>query len=414
MRQIHPFSAALAAMLWVAAPAAAQQEPALQHELDKVRQAIVDDEGRITHLGGRAAELAGELDVIRTGMIEAATKIQPIEAEIAALKTRIADLSAAAEASEVELAEQRRAMVGTLAALQRMALRPPASLLVSPGDANDIVRTGLLLRSAVPLLEDQAASLRTEMNALAALKAELGGQRQALIAARHNLEAERDKLAALARGKAELLAGIGVAQTNTQSQIDEGLARAANLEELIGELRRRASERAATQGRVGDGDVFRLLRPLAQADGQMATPAQGRIVHTFGDANAFGGTHKGVTFVTAPGAQIFAPWDGKVAFAGPFQSFGLILIIDHGQEYHSLIAGFSEISAIVDQWVLAGEPIGTTPADTGNGTDNSDAGRDGSPTGLASGPTLYVELREGGLPINPLPWLAARNDKVEG
>ena len=72
------------------------------------------------------------------------------------------------------------------------------------------------------------------------------------------------------------------------------------------------------------------------------------------------------------------------------------MIIDHGQGYHSLLAGLARIDTVIGQWVLAGEPVGVM-------------GREAKEK-----PVLYVELRRDGQPINPLPWLAARKGKVSG
>ena len=72
------------------------------------------------------------------------------------------------------------------------------------------------------------------------------------------------------------------------------------------------------------------------------------------------------------------------------------MIIDHGEGYHTLLAGMGRIDALLDQQVLAGEPVGVM--DSSNGVK----------------PRLYVELRKRGLPINPLPWLAAESIKASG
>ena len=91
-----------------------------------------------------------------------------------------------------------------------------------------------------------------------------------------------------------------------------------------------------------------------------------------------------------------APYDGQVVYAGPFRGYGQILIIEHGESYHTLLAGIERIDAVEGQWVLAGEPVGTME-------------RQGTEL-----PKLYLELRHAGQPINPLPWLANFDNKVQG
>jgi len=388
--------------------------PAAQQERDQIRRDIESGRDAIDTLSRRLDDAANELNRLRDGLTATAAKIQPIEAELANLGASIVELTNAIAQREADLATRRAAMVNTIAALQRVALRPPATLLISPGDANDIVRTGILLRSAVPLLEQEAADLRADAQALADAKSDLTGRQERLLAAEAELRSEQQTLAGLSREKAALFADLGNTRDAAAEQLDQRLTRADDLDDLIGELQRRAAARRSAD--PGDDpaviDMYRLLRPVIGAEGQMSSPAQGRLLNRFGDPSPFGGTHKGVSFAIAPGAQIFAPWDGRVVFAGPFRDFGLILIIDHGQEYHSLIAGFAEMTAAPEQWVLAGEPLGSAPLEIGAQPEQND-GSAAPMRGNDDSPVLYVELRQDGSPVNPLPWLAARNDRVD-
>ncbi len=406
-RQPKPAIIALAAFCMSAPPVLAQPLPdqrptgatAIVQELEEIRQSSATDGTLVTDLGRQSEDLAGDLNHLRDELMATSAKVQPLEAGIASLETQIDQLDAQTRQREAELEQRMASMAGTLAALQRMALRPPASLLVSPSNANDIVRTGLLMRSAVPLIEAEAASLRTEMDEIAALHSDLRDRRQRSSTARAELAREIERLAVLARDKEALLSGLTAQQGEVQARIAEQASRATDLETLLAELRRQAAALAANRSAdlaagPADARIFELLRPASSAEGEMAAPTQGRIVHRFGDQKEYGGTHRGTTFAVPPGGRIIAPWDGKVVFAGPFQNFGLILIIDHGEGYHSLLAGFADVSAVVGQWVLTGEPIGSAPGSNETGRDNSE-------------PTLYVELREQGAPVNPLPWLAA-------
>ncbi len=136
--------------------------------------------------------------------------------------------------------------------------------------------------------------------------------------------------------------------------------------------------------------------PVSASRGAFAMPARGQLISRFDETTALGLSTKGIIIETRESAQIVAPFDGRIAFAGPFREYGLLLIIDHGEGYHTLLAGMGRIDALLDQQVLAGEPVGVM--DTSNGEK----------------PRLYVELRKRGHPINPLPWLAAESIKVSG
>ncbi len=127
----------------------------------------------------------------------------------------------------------------------------------------------------------------------------------------------------------------------------------------------------------------------------MVFPVSGTLVGRYGAADSYGQPAHGLTFETRPGAIVVAPFDGQVLFAGPFRGYGQILIIAHGDGYHSLLAGLDRIDSSVGQWLVAGEPVGTM----------SDA---------AGKPRLYLELRHNNQPINPAPWLSTRVEKVNG
>jgi len=144
--------------------------------------------------------------------------------------------------------------------------------------------------------------------------------------------------------------------------------------------------------------------PFASARGKLPLPAQGRRALDFGDKTQYGGQSKGIVIETRYAAQVTSPCDGWVVYAGEFRSYGQLLIINAGDGYHVLLAGLSQIDVQPGQFVLAAEPVGTM-----NG------GRRISPVSAqVSGPVLYVELRKDGRPIDPDPWWASGQQKVQG
>jgi septal ring factor EnvC (AmiA/AmiB activator) len=108
------------------------------------------------------------------------------------------------------------------------------------------------------------------------------------------------------------------------------------------------------------------------------------------------GGEMGTMIAAAPGQRVAAPQDGRIVFADAFKSYGLLLIIEHDSEYHTLLWGFSKLRVGVGDKVTDGEIIGVM--------DVVDGVR----------PQLGVERRRKGRPVNPLPWLAASSSKVRG
>ena len=132
-------------------------------------------------------------------------------------------------------------------------------------------------------------------------------------------------------------------------------------------------------------------------------PAAGRQIQNFGD-RAQSGRSDGIVIETRPGAQVVAPNDGWVMYAGEFRSFGQILIINGGGGYHVLLAGLSQIDVAVGQFVLTGEPVGVMVA----------APKSASTKTQETAPVLYVEFRKNQRPIDPGPWWAEATRKVAG
>jgi septal ring factor EnvC (AmiA/AmiB activator) len=144
--------------------------------------------------------------------------------------------------------------------------------------------------------------------------------------------------------------------------------------------------------------------PFASARGKLPLPAQGRRALDFGDKTQYGGQSKGIVIETRYAAQVTSPCDGWVVYAGEFRSYGQLLIINAGDGYHVLLAGLSQIDVQPGQFVLAAEPVGTMRG-----------GQRSSPVSAQiSGPVLYVELRKNGHPIDPDPWWASGQQKVQG
>ncbi|HSK38939.1 MAG TPA: peptidoglycan DD-metalloendopeptidase family protein, partial [Arenibaculum sp.] len=158
------------------------------------------------------------------------------------------------------------------------------------------------------------------------------------------------------------------------------------------------AEKAAEKAAETAAQAAAAIRPPSPPGREAATllPATGKVILRYGEADEFGNASRGLTIATRPGAAVISPFDGSIMFAGPFKGYGQILIVEHADGYHSLIAGLGRIDTRVGQQVLAGEPIGAM-ATRGDGT-----------------PDLYFELRRKGQPINPQRGISASNGRGQG
>jgi murein hydrolase activator len=402
-------AAALAVACVAIAPLGAQ-EPNLQEverELEATRE-------RERALAAQAESQVREIERLRTQTAAAALATQESEATLTAVESRLAGLSAEEAVKSAELERRRGDLAALLTALQRLARHPPEALALLPERPIDTIRTARLLGKVVPPIEAEAAALSREVEALSELRQSVASERAAHAEATRRLAESQERLRGLATRRAQLFQDT---ETARRAAAERGQALARQAEDLRDLLRRLAENKAAEeraagqrtlQARVTDGLAGRVRR-LGEARGQMAWPARGRVVLSFGQPGEGGQPHRGVSIEARSEAQVVAPFDGQIVFAGPFRGYGRILIIEHGEGYHTLLAGLGRIDVAPGQVVALGEPIATTGTATAG---SADPGGPAS-TGIA-GPVLYVELRRHGQPINPAPWIAASDGKVSG
>jgi murein hydrolase activator len=391
--------------------------------LEQAIQAASESRGRLDR---EIAELKGDRAKLNQALIDAAAGAQATEARMAATEARLAGLDASESGLRRSL-EARRGLIGeVLAALQRMGRRPPPAVLVRPEDVLAAVRTSMLLGALVPELRGEVDTLAADLGELVRLKGLIAEERETLRRDIAGWAAERARLGALMEARQ---GRIGEAERQAVAERERVAAlanEARSLRELIdrmegeiGAARRAAEEakRAAEAQAQAMRDRFAAAArdparlspklPFAETRGVLPLPASGQVVRAFGAPDGSGGTTRGVALGTRPRAIVTAPSDGWVSFAGPFRSYGRLLILNAGDGYYLLLAGMDQINVEVGQFVLAGEPVAVM------GTGPSASPPPGLPA--TSDPVLYVEFRKDGGSIDPGPWWAkGPSEKVRG
>jgi len=378
LREISVRAALVGVALALAPAAVAEVE---EEALRRIESEIDQGRARRDLLDVRAGEIEVEISALQAALIAGAAKAQDMEDIVSGVQSRLTALAAEARAKKAHLSERRADLAATLGALARLGRRPPAAMVAAPGAAIDTVRGSILLATVAPALGAEARALGAEIEALAFLRDEIDAEQAVLVDARRALGKEQLAIERLVRRKTGMQRRTVAEHTAESERLAALAGEAADVRTLLSKLR--ASE-AETR------------TDFAAARGTMPFPARGRLTERFGERTTFGTLARGVTIETQSGAQVIAPHDGRVVFAGPFRSYGQLLIIAHGERYHILLAGLSRVSGVVGQRVLAGEPVGWMSE--GDGVK----------------PLLYVEVRRDGEPVNPLAWLAASDGKVSG
>jgi septal ring factor EnvC (AmiA/AmiB activator) len=411
------------------APALAQTTPTPK-ELDAIQKQIEQSKAQQEDLKAKAAQLDKEIADLQAEAVKAAHEVQDTESQVTELEDTLAALSDEEQEKSVALETERARLTQAVLALQRLSTQPREALLFSSETPIDAARTARLLGIITPELDARARSLQSDLNELHEMREQMAQERDQLSKAVTKLAKENDRLSDLIRKKGQVQKSTLAESASAQNKLEKLAGQAKNLQDLIDRLNKAKAETGpavaaaapsnqqvaalapgnptaapATAQRMQQPANFRNFPDAGRIDAKnpIFAPARGRILTHFGDATDTGGASKGLVLETRPGAQIVAPFDGRIAFEGPFRSYGQILIIEHGGGYHTVLAGLDRVDAVVGQWLLAGEPVGSMApvgAPQGSG-DVSPAGR----------PKLYLELRRNGQPVDPVPWFSTAEIK---
>ncbi|MEW6435650.1 MAG: peptidoglycan DD-metalloendopeptidase family protein [Pseudomonadota bacterium] len=407
-------------------PALTDQEKAIsthKTELQGVEDTIGAADAQRQKIEAEVENLRGDRARLSAALIETTQHTQDNETKIGDAETRLSGLKGRENAIRRSLASRRDVIAEVLASLQRMGRTPPPALLVSPEDMLQAIRTSMMLGAVVPEMRAETEALANDLSALVQVRQAVTAEKEQLASENADLELQRQKLAALVAARQASLGTAEQALTAEQQRAADLARQATSMKDLIAKMEadlagaRRAAEEAAKAEAarklaeaaappVQKNDISpfkdpgRLAPAMAFADtkGLLPLPAAGSILRSYGAPDGVGGTEKGLLLATRRDAVVAAPYDGWVAFSGPYRSFGQVLIINAGGGYYMVLAGMKRINVEAGQFVLAGEPV----ANMGDGSVKTAAA-------MAIGaavPILYVEFRKDGAAIDPGPWWA--------
>jgi len=397
-----------------------------RQELEELSDTISLSVGKAESIEQDIAELEKTTSNLRQALIDSAARRKDLEEKIRDSEETLARLRLREAEIRTSLRGRRDVLAEVLAALQRMGRNPPPALLVTPEDALASVRSAILLGAVVPGMRAQAERLHADLQALTTLQAQASVERtsvSATIAASleeekrmdmllaeneklslqstAELESERRRSEELAE-QATSLEGLVQSLEGEIASVREAVEQARLEEERLRQLsqaeREQARERAQNalpdKNRIAPAYAFSSLRQTLEL------PVTGDILREFGDADGTGHTAVGMTVAASPGSVVTAPADGLVVFAGAFRSYGQMIILNAGDGYHVVLAGMDDVRTRQGKFVLSGEPIAVMGA--------KKVASAAALTLETDRPTLYIEFRKDGSPVDSKPWWTAK------
>jgi len=403
-------------------------------ELRGMQDSLEASEAQRRQIEAEIASIRNDRGKIEAALVDMTRSVAATETKIGEAEGRLDALLGSEDAIRRSLTSRRSVIAEVLAALQRMGRKPPPALLVAPEDMLQAIRTSMLLGSVLPEMRAETEALAADLADLLQLRQSIAAERDALSSDAAKLRADRQHLAALIEARQSALSAAEQALGAERDRALDLAKQAATLKDLIArmesevaaaargaEAARRADEARKNAQDATSPDARRkiALAPFkdparlapatafAETKGLLPLPVAGALQRGFGAPDGFGGAEKGMLVATRAEAIVASPCDGWVAFAGPYRTYGQLLIVNAGQGYYIILAGMDRINVNVGQFILAGEPV----AVMGDGSAKTAAA---IAIGAAQ-PILYIEFRKDGAAIDPGPWWAKPElQKVRG
>ncbi len=370
-------SGAMPAAAATGMPSTTDQYRALKKEMAKSRPAVESAKLKSDALSAQAAQL-------RKKLVDTATRVEALEEEKGGLDSEIAQLASREISLSADFTRDRVQVARLLAVLERLQHDMPPVLALKPDDALGAARGAMLLGASLPRIYGAAAALGTELQTMRMTRLQLIARRAEGMRNAIQLGSARIELDQLLAMKDKEADEASSQYSDLQAKYEAAATEAADLGSLLRKVAALRTERPPELGIVVVA-AQNAAAPPNPKRGSLLKPVIGRLVQDDG-AGVGGVRAPGLTFLTAPGAQVVAPGDSEVLFAGPYHKTGQVLILESAGGYDLVLAGLDRVEARTGDQLLAGEPVGAMPR-------------------TGAGARLYFELRQNGKGVSPAPWL---------
>ena len=368
-----------------------------------------DAQAALTRAEAQGAEARSRAEVLEAGAASAsaaadrtaqaaaalAARVQESEAQITANTAQLHLIGQDQAQLQIDLAQKQRPLVELTAALQRLSRRPPLLSLLRPGSLREAVYLRAVLETLLPEVTRRTAGLhqaieRGQTLAAQAQQASFGLRAGQIELARRRTELgvieERQRLASVqASGAANRESERALAlseQARDLTSLVNDLAQSGAVRDQLATLPGPIMRPAQPQAAPAPSD--QSASPATDAPARYLLPVAGRLIRGFGNGSSGQTQSRGLSILAQSGAQVVAPGAGRIAFAGPYRGYGLIVIIEHGGGWTSLVTGLSQLDCWAGEQLVPGGSLGRA----GPGT-----------------PLLTLELRRQGTPVNPLDFI---------
>lgn len=328
-----------------------------------------------------------EADQARDRVRALTETVRAYEAGLAAMRDglrraarREAQLTVQFEARQAEIAQ----LLGTL---QTIEASPPPVLILHPAGPLGSARSAMMLAEVTPALAARAERLKGAVQEMQTLRLL---QESAVEVLEEGLSGAQVARAALSKAVAD--------RTDLPKRFTEDPVRTAILIDSVETL----DGFASGLSQIADGDIATSDADISPLKGELALPVEGIVLHRMGAADAAGISREGLVVATRPRALVSAPTPATIRYLGPLLDLGNVAILEPQPGTLFVLSGLAEVFGTVGQVIPGGTPVGLMGGAAAEmGAILSTSGEGG---GAERPETLYIEVREGGSPVDPETW----------
>ncbi len=372
-----------AALAVSAGQAGAQSDPASAAWL-----AIEDLEAAAVEL--RTAERARDRVAALTQVVRA------YEAGLEAMREGLRRVNIREAAIRGVFEAERERLSRLLGVLQSIKATPAPITLMHPDGPLGAARSGMILSDIVPALQKQTESLRHSLEEVAVLRAL---QESAVGVLQEGLAGVQDARTALSQAVSDR-----VELPRRFLADEEAMLALVNSTETLEGF---ASGLMAVDILPGNAPEM-PPHPFASRRGALDLPVLGRVLRRYNEADAAGIRRPGLILATRPLSLVSTPAPATIRYAGPLLDYGNVAILEPESGYLIIFAGMGQVFGKVGEVLPEGAPIGLMGGQSPQAQAVLIQTRQGSTTDHSE--TLYIELRENGIPVDPSDWFAVNKE----
>jgi septal ring factor EnvC (AmiA/AmiB activator) len=324
--------------------------------------------------------VAKKLEDINRNLKQEETELKHYGSQLSQTQSEIQKLSEEINQLTAKLESNIEYLRSVIIAFYKQQYDSNALILLSADDNQDMIQkmkyASLLAHYDSTVINQYGAEVRNINDK----KQQMAALQKNLRDAEEYARMKRNKINEESLKKAQLLAELKAKRAMYEAKIRELEESSRKVQVMLADIKSKELPKAIR------GNGFISLK------GKLSWPIDGEILPRY-DKNSDLPTgtsvlKSGIEIKAKPEIEVEAVAGGRVVYADIYEEYGRVVIIDHGDGYHTLYGNLSATSLAKGNIVIQGSSVGRPVKSM-----------------ILNVPSLYFEIRYKGLPVDPMGWL---------